>query len=260
MPRKKIPCAICGQPMENSSTTAPAGEAAHRQCRQSRPKVLTHGKVLSYQNGCRCAECREAKRADQLKYRASRKERTGLAQGRRGSRVYLDARCVGCGGTVRGRYDKDRPYHAACKRREARLARARRKLEHAAAGSVGNTVWTAGECANCGLRFVRSTPHPYCSTKCRRRHASPSGRLKISRGHRLAIYERDSWVCQLCFEPVDPDLHYLDDWAASLDHIVCQSWTLLPDHSPENLRLAHRWCNSVRGNEQYYTAEDLTAA
>lgn len=66
---------------------------------------------------------------------------------------------------------------------------------------------------------------------------------------RSLVYERDGWICQLCFDPVDRDLDARDIWSATLDHIVCRSWTTEPDHSPSNLRLAHRWCNSVRGNE-----------
>ncbi len=80
---------------------------------------------------------------------------------------------------------------------------------------------------------------------------------------RVDIYERDEWTCQLCFEPVDRDLMTLDPsnvWAPTLDHIVCQSWTSEPDHSPENLRLAHRWCNSVRSDESTYTASHLSLA
>lgn len=30
-----------------------------------------------------------------------------------------------------------------------------------------------------------------------------------------------------------------------------------PDHSPANLRLAHRWCNSVRGDESIHAADIL---
>jgi 5-methylcytosine-specific restriction endonuclease McrA len=88
-----------------------------------------------------------------------------------------------------------------------------------------------------------------------------SGRFRLPRNVRLAIYRRDEWTCQLCTEPVDPklmDSDPLNDWAPSLDHIDCQSWGVR-DHSPENLRLAHRWCNSVRGDETYYTAADLVA-
>lgn len=73
------------------------------------------------------------------------------------------------------------------------------------------------------------------------RRANVRGRV------RLAIYERDDWTCQLCREPIDREVHYLDDWAPSLDHIEPQSHALIPDHSPTNLRTAHRWCNAVRG-------------
>lgn len=72
----------------------------------------------------------------------------------------------------------------------------------------------------------------------------------VPRPVRLAIYERDGWICQLCFEPVDPDLHFNHRMAATLDHIECQSWALVPDHRPENLRLAHRSCNSIRRDRE----------
>jgi hypothetical protein len=122
-------------------------------------------------------------------------------------------------------------------------------------------TWYAGRCGHCGDAFVCAQPKTrYCSPACgrgagkrRRGYFSPSPRA------RRAIYERDGWVCQLCFEPVDRDLHPSAAWAASLDHIRCQSWDEKPDHSPSNLRLAHRWCNSVRGDEKFYTAAILVA-
>jgi hypothetical protein len=114
-------------------------------------------------------------------------------------------------------------------------------------------VWFRS-CDDCGSLFTCQRENRlYCSATCRgraklRRRNQARGVFDISRADRLAIYERDGWICQLCLEAVDPDLHYLDDWAASLDHIVCQSTTTEPDHSPANLRLAHRWCNTVRGD------------
>lgn len=68
----------------------------------------------------------------------------------------------------------------------------------------------------------------------------------ISAADREVVYERDGWVCQLCFDPVDRLLAPNDRWAATLDHIECRSWSLVPDDRPENLRLAHRSCNSAR--------------
>jgi hypothetical protein len=72
--------------------------------------------------------------------------------------------------------------------------------------------------------------------------------FKPSKAFRLAIYERDSWTCQLCGDPVDRSATPSTRLAPSLDHIECQSWALIPDHSAKNLRLAHRRCNSKRGN------------
>lgn len=70
----------------------------------------------------------------------------------------------------------------------------------------------------------------------------------IAEEERRAIYERDDWTCQLCKAPVDEGLPHGDPMEATLDHIVPLSTVLLPDHSPENLRLTHRVCNQRRGN------------
>ena len=126
-----------------------------------------------------------------------------------------------------------------------------------------NTGWSffvQGAFQWCSESFtaVGTDPNPemiakYCSVRCAtNQHRYDKGRFVIPKHTRLAIYERDGWTCQLCTEPVDRNLPPSDIWAATLDHIVCQSWDDTPDHSPENLRLAHRWCNSVRGDETYF--------
>ncbi len=124
--------------------------------------------------------------------------------------------------------------------------------------------YLAGQCAWCRESFafdrnVTTYPARYCSLRCGRkagkaRREQQHGRFAISPAERLAIYERDAWTCQLCHEPVDPSLHWSDSMAASLDHIECQSWSLIPDHSPSNLRTAHRLCNSIRGDERWTRA------
>lgn len=123
-------------------------------------------------------------------------------------------------------------------------------------------VWYAGVCAWCTLAFVDNQPQArFCSKRCGKqmsRHRQ--GRFTVPPHVRLAIYVRDEWTCQLCLESVDQQLMSTDplhDWAPSLDHIVCQSWTTTPDHSEANLRLAHRWCNAVRSDGRYYTESDL---
>jgi len=57
----------------------------------------------------------------------------------------------------------------------------------------------------------------------------------------MAIFERDGWQCQICFEPVDPTVSRTDPLGATIDHAVP-----LAHYGPHllyNLRLAHRACN-----------------
>lgn len=119
-------------------------------------------------------------------------------------------------------------------------------------------VLVSGPCAWCGENFTGTgSTTVYCSKRCARaagkaRHLTKTGRFAVSTVRRRRLYERDDWTCQLCFEPVDRDADPLSDWAPSLDHIEPQSHALIPDHSDENLRTAHRWCNAVRGDGTYH--------
>lgn len=138
----------------------------------------------------------------------------------------------------------------------------------AIAGVPRRTEWwkliVSGPCAWCGGPFTGvaaswETRPIYCSKRCSGNASrARRGRFVIPRRVRLGICERDGWICQLCGDPVTPDLPPTDIWSATLDHVVCQSWAAgEPDHSPENLRLAHLWCNSVRGDERKYTDADF---
>lgn len=130
--------------------------------------------------------------------------------------------------------------------------------------SLNGTLFVYGACRWCDDPFMALATDwerrsLYCSKRCAKYSSNHRrGRFVIPKKRRLAIYERDNWICQLCLEPVDPDSS--DEWRATLDHVVPQSHQLIPDHSPSNLRLAHLWCNSVRGDESYYTADDLRPA
>lgn len=60
------------------------------------------------------------------------------------------------------------------------------------------------------------------------------------------IWERDGSICQLCKEPVDPDLKWPDPLSRSFDHIVPLSKG--GTHEFANVQLAHAVCNSIKGN------------
>lgn len=122
------------------------------------------------------------------------------------------------------------------------------------AGTIARgKLWTYGPCRECGDTFTAPGRALYCSERCSgarsmRTRIAKYGEFTISTIDRRAIYRRDSNTCQLCMKPVDMTLDYNDRMSATLDHIEPQSLAITPNHSESNLRLAHRLCNSIRGN------------
>ena len=122
-----------------------------------------------------------------------------------------------------------------------------------AGSSSTGRLWTSGTCGECGRQFVGQGRARWCSARCGkanklRLRILRNGEFSVTTIQRHAIYARDNNICQLCSAPVDMTLHYNDRMSATLDHIEPQSLASTPDHSALNLRLAHRLCNSTRGN------------
>ncbi|SMB77311.1 HNH endonuclease [Acinetobacter baumannii] len=124
---------------------------------------------------------------------------------------------------------------------------------------------TNARCSKCSIAHYAKTAAPCTVRTCERpslakgmcsthyswywralRGVPTNGRgTWIMPSRRLSIYERDDWMCKICGEPVDHDADVGDNMAPSLDHIVPRS--LGGGHESENLRTAHRVCNSRRG-------------
>lgn len=114
------------------------------------------------------------------------------------------------------------------------------------------TRLVSGRCRMCGQWF---TDYPAgktrritvcCSDTCTRRWARR--RHYVTDEVRQGIYQRDNWTCQLCLTTVDATLPPHHTWAATLDHITPRAHG--GTHEPENLRLTHRYCNSIRSDAQ----------
>lgn len=105
-------------------------------------------------------------------------------------------------------------------------------------------------CHPCRRATVKhGTYHAYYRKGCRCDECRMSMSARVSHipvSVRQEVYERDNWVCQLCGEPVDVTLPANHPLSATLDHIECKSWVLVPDDTARNLRLAHMACNSSR--------------
>lgn len=272
-------CCICNLPMRRFASSKPQGEAAHRDCRRGSSDVPDHG-LRGYERGkCRCDICRAAKAKASREFQAKVKARDGVSYTMRKRREAkgldpkLSTPCALCGEPLVNlqRAGKSAPLHKACRnvapkwmrlgedRPAPRMKVFERKIAKASTGSSGSRVFICGGCRWCGTSVVGVGF--YCSDNCKKSAAfkrrSSGASFQISPRARKEIYERDSWTCQLCWHPVDSELHYRDNWAASLDHIIPQSQQLIPDHSPSNLRLAHRMCNSMRGDGSNMTESEI---
>lgn len=116
--------------------------------------------------------------------------------------------------------------------------------------------WSAPICANFENNGALWTPeYRQRSEALRRTTASTAAHARrqrmigtdgqVERIDPHAVYERDRWVCQLCWEPVDPLLRHPDLASASLDHRIPLAAGGL--HAEENVQCAHLQCNLRKG-------------
>lgn len=78
------------------------------------------------------------------------------------------------------------------------------------------------------------------SDRAKRRRARKMNAI-IENFPSVEIYERDQWICQLCYKMVDKFLKFPDPFSASIDHTIplAQNGT----HERKNVQLAHLICN-----------------
>ena len=127
--------------------------------------------------------------------------------------------------------------------------------------------WDRSErpCPHCGCTFTPTyVGQVYHDQACGRRASRKRERVSGSRHsdiHRsrakrygreyelitpAKVFDRDGWVCQICFKRVLKNKKAPHPQSPTLDHIIPMS---RPggDHVYANVRLAHFWCNSKRG-------------
>lgn len=256
-------CVVCAREMHIRSGSA--AEPMCQPCRRTAPP-RTHD-ASGYRRGCRCAACKEDVAAKARQRYAQRR-----AEGRPAS-TYLESKCMTCEGAFNAR-KRDGGYSRYCSIQCANVARNlargfsprppkksafRKRAEKVAKAALegssgGKRVWVQGACIVCEAQYLSpGTASRYCSRTCRALNRQRS--FGLSWLDRMAIFARDGWACQICLEQVDYTADHLSDWYPSLDHIVPRAHGGSDD--PGNLRTAHRWCNSVRGDLSHYTDRDL---
>lgn len=262
-------CAACEKKVHRSRTSATVQYCLGCRRQGLAPSRAQHG-AGRYRDGCRCDVCRSAVASAARAYRAKRK-----SDGRPAS-PYRVASCVTCNETFNAR-KRDGGFSKNCSLRCANIARnlargfkprpprksefrkrAEKLARKAATGtSGGNRVFVQGACIVCSEQFMSpGAASRYCSLVCREKNRAVRS-FGLSWLDRMALFEADGWKCQICFEPVDYTADALSDWYPSIDHIIPRAHGGSDDRG--NLRTAHRWCNSVRGDLSFYTDADLVA-
>ena len=180
-------------------------------------------------------------------------------------------RCAVCGGEFERTYHNlttaPNPYgcplcrKAQVERRnnEASAERFRRKLRTRAKEANSARQLEIMFCTVCGAPTHR---HKYCSDKCAskvynaQKEAKRRVKIKdafVDKGINVkTLFRRDNGVCHICGKRCDhkdyvikDDVFIAGDLYPSVDHVVplCKGGT----HSWDNVKLAHRLCNSIKG-------------
>lgn len=162
------------------------------------------------------------------------------------------AMCLPCrrlGLAPQSAHGRMRRYRSGCRCAACKQASSEWLAEQRARKVASGNVCTIDGCGKphsarglCSTHYNLAHPR---KTATPTRPGSTGSTSWISAAERYAIYARDGWVCWICNEPVDRDADILDNRYPSLDHVLPRKHG--GTHSPNNLRTAHRQCNSKRG-------------
>lgn len=173
---------------------------------------------------------------------------------------------------TRGKFCSKECYFA-WKRVRAEAAKARRAMERVArlqvyadAKQAAAIVRLTSTCRQCGKVFLgHRAGLRYCSDDCRRRYSNhyreASRRSKLRENGRVdhsisiqRLSERDGVRCHICGGKMRLKGNRNHDNAPSIDHLIPVS--MGGTHTWDNVKLAHRKCNSAKGNNLFMTRPD----
>lgn len=153
------------------------------------------------------------------------------------SEYRICAECLHCGIPMTDRKAGSKYCSAACEIREynhpgSYAQRAGRRCEH------------CGTPLDVSVRISQRHCSPRCTAMANQviRRARRQG-LPAERFSRVAVFERDKWICHICGQPVDPELKGKHPMSASLDHLIPLAVPGSPGHVQCNVALAHLRCN-----------------
>lgn len=167
-----------------------------------------HGSMARYRHGCRCQPCKDAAAHRQADYMARRRASAHDA---------LQCSAPDCTSTRKG--------HGLCTKHLKRKQKA-----------DGTWKPSPSDAWDTPARLAK-----YKTRKATIRGAAPAGANFTVQD----LLDRDGRACGICHADI-LDVRYPDMASASIDHIVPISRG--GEHSMENARATHLWCNISRGN------------
>lgn len=123
------------------------------------------------------------------------------------------------------------------------------------------------QCPQCGTFYFGFKKEKFCSDECKERNKKKNAnRYKETKRKKCrtqeskyinleALYRRDKGICWLCGEPCDISLDPNDNYYPSIDHVYPVS--LGGKDTWDNVRLAHRICNTRKSNKIDVVAIDM---
>ena len=112
-----------------------------------------------------------------------------------------------------------------------------------------NAVTVAGWLEQTDDRLYPSYPELSFHGATTARTGRTQSRNSIAKSTRLKVHARDEWTCWLCgYKTTESGISLPDseDWDAALDHVTPHAHG--GPNKIDNLRTAHRWCNTLRSD------------
>lgn len=98
-------------------------------------------------------------------------------------------------------------------------------------------------CKDC---YLQSDQYKLITRQVRHSRRARMRNAQIEDVDSLVIAQRDKYKCHICRKRVNMNLEHNDKYSPTMDHLIPIS--LGGDHTYANIRLAHRTCNSSKGN------------
>lgn len=245
-PPGKRYCSAACTPSAHKPAATVVGKCGHCGGHAVRP-AGNRGPAPSYCN----LKCKSSAANERAKAEGRTKEWSRRRAQRKGPAEKHSLTCVQCELVFKSRTRSARFCSKKCQRREEYERRI-------ASGQFPepDRRWINGRCRRCSEWFTvrassaNATRSRHCSERCRLGHKSELRRALLRDAYvadinRIAIFERDGWVCQLCFRPTERAAQVPHLLAPTIDHII--PLAVGGPHEPANAQCAHYSCNSAKG-------------